>query len=66
MVKLQCPECNSENTKVYSTRQRADRVIRYRRCLDCDHKFSTVEQIPSKWSHEATIKQIKKLIDKYE
>lgn len=66
MAKLQCPECKSENTTVYSTRQRADRVTRYRRCLDCNHTFSTIEQIPSKWSHAATIKQIQKLVEKFD
>ena len=65
MAKLQCPSCKSENIKVYSTRNRADRIIRYRKCLDCEHTFRTIEQIPSGWSSDSAIKQIKSIVDKF-
>ncbi len=65
MTKLQCPKCKKENTKVYSVRQKEDRITRYRKCLDCGHKFKTIEQIPSDWSSDSAIKQIKKIVGKF-
>ena len=43
MVKLQCPNCKSENVKINTTRQRVDRIIRYRLCKDCGYRFRTKE-----------------------
>jgi transcriptional regulator NrdR family protein len=65
MVKLQCPKCKSENTKVNSTRQRADRVTRYRECNDCKHRFRTIERIPSGWDPNAALDEIKKIANKF-
>ena len=42
---MKCRLCNSKNTRVTSTDQRANNVIkRYCRCLDCGCKFRTVER----------------------
>ena len=42
---MKCPKCNSEQTTCYdsrSTRQDARRLRRYK-CLDCGHRFKTLE-----------------------
>ena len=42
-----CPRCNHEDTKVLETRLgKGNHSIRRRReCLECDHRFSTIEEI---------------------
>lgn len=42
---MKCPYCHSLSTKVVDTRQDPQGNMRRRReCLDCDHRFSTVER----------------------
>lgn len=40
---MKCPECNSSNTRVTCTNHFNGFTKRYCRCLDCEHKFRTVE-----------------------
>ena len=43
---MRCPKCSSEELKVLETR--ADKVAstrRRRECLDCNHRFSTIEEV---------------------
>jgi transcriptional repressor NrdR len=44
---MNCPKCGHEDTKVLDTRAgRNNRFIRRRRqCLDCGHRFTTIEEI---------------------
>ncbi len=44
---MNCPKCGHEDTKVLDTRTgRNNRFIRRRRqCLDCEHRFTTLEEI---------------------
>jgi transcriptional regulator NrdR family protein len=65
MSKLQCPYCKGENTSVYSTRQYEDKIKRYRKCNDCNQRFTTVEKVPSHLSAESAIKKIKNIVDKF-
>jgi transcriptional regulator NrdR family protein len=65
MAKLQCPKCKSENIKVNTTRQREDRIIRYRECKDCKHRFTSIERIPYGWDPNAAIDEIKKIANKF-
>ena len=49
-MKLTCPKCNSNNTKVISVDDRTgskegDHIARYWRCLDCEEKYTTRERI---------------------
>lgn len=38
-----CPKCGADS-RVYDSREQEDgRIVRHRRCLDCDTKFKTVE-----------------------
>ena len=38
-----CRACESKNTRVTCTRQEGDSTKRYRRCLDCGHRYITLE-----------------------
>ena len=44
---MRCPKCNSLETKVLNTRMGKDEfsIRRRRQCLDCDYRFSTIEEI---------------------
>ena len=49
-MKLTCPKCNSNNTKVISVDDRTgskdgNHIARYWRCLDCKEKYTTRERI---------------------
>ena len=56
MSKLQCPECNSDDTKVYRTVSKPDSIIRYHKCNICDHKFKSVQTYED---YVAILKRIK-------
>jgi len=40
---MQCPSCKSNQTRVTCTQKNADKTKRYRRCLDCEHRFISIE-----------------------
>jgi DNA-directed RNA polymerase subunit RPC12/RpoP len=40
---MQCPACGSKETRVTCTQKNSDKTKRYRRCLDCDHRFISIE-----------------------
>ena len=42
MSKLECPECKSDDTKVYKKVSKSDRITRYHKCNKCNHKFKSV------------------------
>jgi len=46
-AKPACPECGLRRSEVIDTRPTAagDATYRRRRCLDCDHRFSTEERV---------------------
>ena len=49
-MKLTCPKCSSNNTKVISVDDRTgskdgSHIARYWRCLDCKEKYTTREKI---------------------
>jgi hypothetical protein len=40
---MQCPACKSKETRVTCTQKNLDKTKRYRRCLDCGHRFISIE-----------------------
>ena len=42
-----CPKCQSKS-KVYNSRPVGDTTRRHRRCLKCNHKYSTLEILETK------------------
>ena len=58
---MKCRSCGSKNTRVTVTEHRGHTTWRYCRCLDCAHKFKTVEvydkKIPKRPGPKPGIKQ---------
>ena len=52
---MKCPNCNSESTLVYNSRQRQRGLVRSRRCQDCGKTFTAVERYSLK-----TLKEVAK------
>ena len=44
---MRCPKCSSTDTKVLETRtgKGAASIRRRRQCIECSHRFSTIEEI---------------------
>jgi hypothetical protein len=40
---MKCRLCQSSNTRVTCTKQEGSQTKRYRRCLDCEHRFISIE-----------------------
>lgn len=39
---MTCPKCNGK-TQVINTRAKADHILRYRECVECQYIFRTIE-----------------------
>jgi transcriptional regulator NrdR family protein len=44
---MQCPSCSSTKILTYDTRRVEDKVVRKRRCTNCEERFYTLEQYMS-------------------
>lgn len=44
---MKCPACDSTKIHTYDTRRIEDKVVRKRRCTECDERFYTLEQYMS-------------------
>lgn len=44
---MKCTDCGSAKVHTYDTRRIEDKVVRKRRCFDCDTRFYTLEQYMS-------------------
>ena len=55
MSRLKCPECNSDDTRVYRTVGKPDSITRYHKCNKCNHKFKSVQ------TYEDYVKILKKI-----
>ncbi len=42
---MRCPQCGSDQLTVLDSRPRTDSVRRRRECLNCGHRFSTMEKV---------------------
>ena len=40
---MNCPKCESKETRVYTTEKREDATWRFKKCLDCGKRFKTIE-----------------------
>lgn len=43
-----CPNCGSDNTTVYDSRQYPDHRRRRYKCLNCGERFTTKEEVKEK------------------
>ena len=46
---MQCPYCQSTSISVYETRHEFDTIKRLRRCMQCDHRWRTYEEIDKEY-----------------
>ena len=66
-----CPKCKGK-AKVTNTTQSKDgmKTTRYHTCIECNHKFSTIERLPSGWiceeRYRALIKEVSRISREYE
>jgi transcriptional regulator NrdR family protein len=44
---MKCPACDSTKIHTYDTRRIEDKVVRKRRCTNCEERFYTLEQYMS-------------------
>lgn len=44
---MKCPACDSTKIHTYDTRRVEDKVVRKRRCTNCEERFYTLEQYMS-------------------
>jgi len=42
---MKCPHCSGNDTRVIDTRDSGDGIRRRRRCVHCDQRFTTYEQV---------------------
>jgi transcriptional regulator NrdR family protein len=42
---LECPKCKHHEWSVYYTRQKAGKIFRRRRCLNCGRLVNTIEVV---------------------
>ena len=42
---IKCPKCGGYDNKVSSTKDKGNFIMRIRKCLDCGHRWDTVERI---------------------
>ena len=47
----QCPNCGSEQVMVYDSRSRDHYIIRRRKCMDCDNRFTSYEILESDYRY---------------
>lgn len=62
---MKCPACDSTKIHTYDTRRIEDKVVRKRRCLECEDRFYTLEQYMSEDELEE-VQQLKKKIIVYD
>ena len=53
-----CPKCQGKS-KVYNSRPHGDTIRRNRKCLECGHKYSTLEYLQEKPDPRPTAPKIK-------
>lgn len=44
-MSMKCPKCNNYFTVVTNTKDLEESVKRTRKCLKCDHRFATSEEV---------------------
>lgn len=43
---MHCPNCGHANLRTVETFQQPDKTLRTKKCLSCEWKFTSVEEIP--------------------
>ena len=57
---MKCPMCGSDNTVTVDSRSNSDNIIRRKKCLTCNHRWSTIEIDKDQWYSALQIKEERK------
>lgn len=57
---MKCPMCGSDNITTVDSRSDHDSIVRRKKCLDCNHRWSTIEIDKDQWYSALQIKEERK------
>lgn len=57
---MKCPMCGCENLTTADSRPEEDCIIRRRKCLECNYRWTTIEIDKDQWYSALQIKEQRK------
>lgn len=57
---MKCPMCGSDNITTADSRSDNDSVVRRKKCLECNHRWATIEIDRDQWYSALQIKEQRK------
>ncbi len=57
---MKCPMCGSDSTATLDSRSDNDSVVRRKKCLKCNHRWTTIEIDRDQWHSALQIKEQRK------
>lgn len=57
---MKCPMCGSGSTATLDSRSDNDSVVRRKKCLECNHRWTTIEIDKDQWYSALQIKDERK------
>ena len=57
---MKCPVCGSDNITTVDSRSDHDNIVRRKKCLACNHRWSTIEIDKDQWYSALQIKEERK------
>lgn len=57
---MKCPMCGSGSTATLDSRSDNDSVVRRKKCLECNHRWTTIEIDKDQWYSALQIKEQRK------
>lgn len=57
---MKCPMCGSNSTTTVDSRPDNDSVVRRKKCLECNHRWITIEIDKDQWYSALQIKEERK------
>lgn len=57
---MKCPMCGSGSTATLDSRSDNDSVVRRKKCLECNHRWTTIEIDRDQWYSALQIKEERK------
>lgn len=57
---MKCPVCGSDNITTVDSRSAPDSIVRRKKCLVCNYRWSTIEIDKDQWHSALQIKEERK------
>lgn len=57
---MKCPMCGSDNITTVDSRSAHDSIVRRKKCIVCNHRWSTIEIDKDQWYSALQIKEERK------